>query len=537
MTLKHLMMASVAMLALAEPAAAQDRDGGRVNVAPYVEVGQLLDWDLKGGDAVTYTTLGAGVDLSANTARVSAQASYRYEHNFSWEKGVGDDDLHLGLARLTARVAPGVTVEAGGLATRTRSDIRGSAPGLVFGNSRNVSQLYSIYAGPSLATTAGALTIGADYRIGYTKVQTPGYDAAIVGQPRLDYYDDSLGNVVTGHVGFAPGTVAPVGLTLSGGYERDDAGQLHQRYEDAFGRVDALLPVSATVALQGGVGYEKLTSSSRDPLRDATTGLPVTDARGRFVTDPASPRRVDYRTDGVYYDAGVVWRPNRRTSVSAVVGRRYGTTVYTGQATWAASKTVGVGVNLYDSVETFGHQLRDNVGALPTSFVTSRDLYAQQFNGCVFGTSGASPGSCLNNVLQSITTATYRTRGLDAVVSATRGLATYGLGAGYVNRKTYSRNNPGVSVFGLEDESYYAQAFFARTLSPVSSVDVNAFLNYYDPGQPTADGVWGYGATGAYNRSFGRISTTASVGLYSFKVGDLPSDLSAQAQVAARYTF
>lgn len=537
MTRWYALMAGTALLAAAVTSvAAQERGRGRIDVAPYVEVGQLLDWDLRGGDAVTYTTLSAGVDASAATARVSAQASYRYQHNFSWDERVGDDDLHLGLARVTARIAPGVSIEAGGLATRARSDIRGSAPGLILGDRGNVSQLYSVYAGPSLATRLGALSIGADYRIGYTKATTPGADTAVAGQPRLDYYDSSLGQVATARIGFAPGTLLPVGLTATGGYERDDASQLDGRYEDAFGRVDALLPVSANVAVTGGVGYEKLTSSSRDPLRTAA-GLPVTDARGRFVTDPASPRRVDYRTDGVYYDAGVVWRPNRRTSVSAAVGRRYGSTIYTGQASWAASPTVGVGINLYDSVETFGHQLRDNIGALPTSFVTARDQFSQQFNGCVFGTSGAAPGSCLNSVLQSITTATYRTRGLDAVVSATRGLTSYGLGGGYVSRKLFSRNNPGVSVYGLEDESYYAQAFLARRLSPVSSVVVNAFVNYFDPAQPTADGIWGYGATGSYNRAFGRVSTTASVGLYSFKVGDLPSDLSAQAQLAARYTF
>jgi hypothetical protein len=531
------LLAAVAGVALAAPAAAQ-REHGKVTVAPYIEVGQLLDADLSGGDTVTYTSVAAGIDLAADTSRASAQLSYRYDRRFGWGKDLGDDDAHTGLARAALRLVPGVSVEAGGLATRTRSDIRGAAPGLLLADSRNVSQLYTLFAGPSLGTTVGPLSVGADYRIGYTKVETPGSGGGLVaGQPRLDYYDDSLGNVVTARVGVAPGSVLPVGLTLSGGYEREDASQLDQRYEDAFGRVDALLPVSATVALQGGVGYEKLVTSSRSPVVDATTGAPVVDRDGRFVTDRSTPRRVDYRTDGVYFDAGVVWRPNRRTSVAAAVGRRYGTTIYTGQATWAASKTVGVAVNLYDSVETFGHQLRDNVGALPTSFITSRDLYSQQFNGCVFGTSGAAPGACLNSTLQSITTASYRTRGLDAIVSATRGLSTYGVGAGYANRKLFSRSNPGVSLYGLEDESYYAQAFFARTLSPVSTVDVNAILNYYDPASPLSDGVWSYGATGSYNHEFGRISTTASVGLYSFKVGDFDSDVSAQAQLAARYTF
>ncbi len=528
-------------LAVAGPALAQQRDGGggrgRVQAAPYVEVGQLLDADLNGGDTVTYTSVAAGIDAAVNTGRTSAQLSYRYEHRISWDGDLGDDDAHYGLARVATRLTPWLSLEAGGLATRTRSNIGGDAPGLLLGNDDNISQIYAVYAGPSVATQVGALNIGADYRLGYTKVETPGATPLVAGQPRLDYYDDSMGHVATARIGVGPGAVFPFGLTLSGGYEREDSGQLDGRFEDAYGRLDALLPVSANLALQGGVGYEKLTTSSRPPLL-TPAGLPITDGNGRFVTNDAAPRRVDYRTDGLYYDAGVVWRPNRRTSVAFAVGRRYGSTIYTGQASWAASRTVGLSVNVYDSVETFGHQLRDNIGSLPTSFVTARDQYSQQFNGCVFGTSGSTPGSCLTSVLQSITTASYRTRGIDAVLSATRGLTTYGVGAGYVNRKLHSRSNAvGVSLYGLEDESYYAQGFLARTLSPVSTVSANIFLNYYDPATPLSAQIWSYGATGSYNHAFGRISTTASVGLYSFKVGELDSDLFAQAALAARYTF
>ncbi|MFH7275437.1 hypothetical protein ACHWGP_28965, partial [Klebsiella pneumoniae] len=74
------------------------------------------------------------------------------------------------------------------------------------------------------------------------------------------------------------------------------------------------------------------------------TGTPVLDRDGRFVTNEASPRRVAYRTDGIYYDAGVVWRPNRRTSVEGHVGRRYGSLSYTGTATYQASDSVGLAV-------------------------------------------------------------------------------------------------------------------------------------------------------------------------------------------------
>src|SRR3546814_5795171 len=57
----------------------------------------------------------------------------------------------------------------------------------------------------------------------------------------------------------------------------------------------------------------ELETSQKDPLLDAD-GNPVVDDDGRFVADPASPQRIAYRTDGIYWDAGVVWRSEEHTS-------------------------------------------------------------------------------------------------------------------------------------------------------------------------------------------------------------------------------
>ena len=54
----------------------------QARVIPYVEVAQGLDADLSADDTVTYTELAAGVDASVQTARVSAQADARYEHDY-----------------------------------------------------------------------------------------------------------------------------------------------------------------------------------------------------------------------------------------------------------------------------------------------------------------------------------------------------------------------------------------------------------------------------------------------------------------------
>src|SRR3546814_16344225 len=90
------------------------------------------------------------------------------------------------------------------------------------------------------------------------------------------------------------------------------------------------MPIGPTVALLGGVGYEDIEIGQRDPLLDAD-GVPVRDANGRFVTDKSSPRRLSFDTDGLIWDAGVMWRPSRRTSLPARVGARQGATPTTGR--------------------------------------------------------------------------------------------------------------------------------------------------------------------------------------------------------------
>ncbi|WP_419807276.1 hypothetical protein [Sphingomonas sp.] len=518
----------------ASPAAAQR---AHTEVHPYIELSQTVDVDLKGGDAVTYTSAAAGVDATIDTLRASAQVAYRYEHRFGWDRDDGDSDVHSGLARAEFRLTPGVTLEGGAIATRTRYDIRGEAPGVLGADDRNVSQVYSLYAGPTVTGQVGPVSLASIYRIGYTKVDTPGFSPVLAGQPRFNAYDSSVGQIANVSAALPPRALLPVGLTASSGFSREDAGSLKSRFQSWYVRGDALLPVSPNLAVAGGVGYEEIETSERAALL-AANGAPVVDRNGRFVVDPAQPRRVAYRTDGVYWDAGVVYRPSPRTSLEARVGRRYGSMSYTGTATWAASPGVGVAIGVYDTVTTFGRQLRQGISNLPTSFIATRDQFAQAFNGCTLGTTGAAPGGCLDGIFQSVTGSSYRARGIDAVVSATRGRTTIGGGVGYANRKLFSPDRPGVTVYGIEDESYYAQLFFTRALSPVSGVTAQAFADYYEPGFAGSDDVLSTGATASYYHNFGRLGTSASVGIYSFRVGDgVDTALRGQALLGARYTF
>jgi hypothetical protein len=533
MTRTLIIAGGVVASLMAGPAFAGDR---HKSIAPYIEIGQVATADFNNSDVLTYSTVAAGVEATVQTRRAQVQVSYRYERRISWDKKIGDDDVHSGLARAAVKIVPGFSVEGGALATRARSDIRGAAPGVLAGNVDNISQVYSAYVGPTLSTHAGPASIGASYRFGYTKVEAPKATGVAPGAPKLDRFDNSHSQVAQATIGVKAGTVLPVGVTASAAWERDDASQLDQRYDGKYARGDVVLPVAPTIALTGGVGYEKIEVSQRDAKLDVA-GDPVTDARGRFVTDPTSPRRIAYQTDGLIYDAGVIWRPSPRTTLQARVGRRYGGTTYTGSFSYAPSRSVGMQIGVYDSVETFGHQLENGIANLPTSFIEQRDAFGQQFSGCTYGASSSAPGGCLNGVFQSISTAAYRARGVDAVISAHRGSLSFGAGAGYANRRFYAPGGTGFTVNGTSDQSFYVDGFMNAALTRRSGVSGNVLGNYYDSGIAGTKAVTSVGATGLYYLNFGRLGTSASLGVYSFSQEGTSDQVSGQAQVGMRYQF
>ena len=521
-----------AALAIAPPAQA------RTEITPYLEVGQIISADLKGSNEVlTYSQVAAGVDASVSNRRSQAQVSYRYERRISWDDKVQDGDVHSGLARAGYQVIPNtLTIEAGALATRARVDGRGDAPGLLVGNVDNVTQVYSVYAGPSFKTEAGPLQVNAAYRLAYTKVEADDIVLA-PGQPRLDNYDDSESHLVTASVGMGPGEL-PFGWTVAGAYEREDAGQLDQLFDRKGIRGDAIVPVSPTVAIVGGVGYEDIEASQRAPILNLA-GAPVVNAKGRFITDPASPRLLAYDLDGIYWDVGVAWRPSSRTSVEARIGRRYGSMSYTGSLSYQMNQATALAVVVYDEIQTFGQQLNDNLALLPTNFATVSNPLAPQFGGCVFG-SGGSAGGCLNPAFQSINSSVYRTRGVTAAMSRQRGPWSMGVGLGYAQRKYETPIIAGATfnLNGVRDESWFGQGQVAYQIDEKSQVDAQIFASLYDSGILNAPNVLSTGVTSSYRRTFGRrLSGLAAIGLYSSKVEGQEGDLNASALLGMRYSF
>ena len=511
------------------------RERPRLDVTPYIEVQQVAFADLDGGrDILTYTTLAAGIDATISTRRAEGQVSLRYERVIGYDSQVESQDSVSGLARGSVALTRNLSIEAGALATQSSLDGRGPNRGSIQPFSDNVSQVYSVYAGPTFAAQAGELSVNAGYRVGYTKISEENRGALPPGQQPLDIFDDSVSHAASASVGMQAGTL-PFGWTATVGYNREDASQLDSRFEDFYGRADVIVPVTQTLAVVGGVGYEKVKASERNALRDAG-GNPIVGPGGRLVTDPNSPRLVAYESDGLIWDAGVLWRPSRRTALELRYGHRYGSDTYTGSFSYAPNDRTGINVSVYDSVQGFGGAINNALSDLPTAFNSNRNAITGDLNSCVFAAAG---GFCLNNALRTASSATFRSRGVQASISENAGPWTSGLAIGFDRRKFLASALGGQGqIAGLIDENYYLSGYLGRELDRRSSFGTNVYANLNDPGQAGAPNSYGFGANASYNRNIWRgLQATAAVGIDTFEVEDFEKDVTASALLGLRYSF
>lgn len=511
-----------------------------VAVTPYIEADQVLTAEVSpGSDTVTYSSVAAGVDVTATGRYSAGSASVRYERHFGESKGFEDSDTLSGVARASLAVVPhAVTIEAGGLASRDSVDSSGGTFGGAFADADSTtSRIYSGYIGPSVETQAGDLQVEGHYRFGYTKVEEP--SALVVGTTGVvpvDLADQSTTHNAQARVGFRPYTIAPVGAGIGGMWIEQDVSNLDQRVRDRNVRGDVTVPLSPTLALVGGVGYEDVEVSSRDAKRDAA-GNPVIGPDGRYVTDKSAPRRIAYQTDGLIWDAGVMWRPSTRTSLEAHVGRRYDSMTYYGDFSYKPNSRESANVSVYDGITSFGGLITDRLAGLPSQFTAVRNALTGDIGGCVATLEG---GSCLSGALGSLASAAFRSRGVSATYAIDLGRTTAGLGVGYDRRKFIAA--PGTVIAaadGVVDETWWAAAYATTKLDERSSVTADATADWFDSGFAGTGGkAVGYTASLAYyRRIIAGLSGTAAIGLDGIKQEKLPDIMSASALLGLRYEF
>jgi hypothetical protein len=538
------LLAAAAGVLSASPALAQDQGqsgggtpGQRTNrvVQPYIEVSQILSAELTPGDDVlTFTQVAAGVDINVQGRNSGAAVSVRYERNIAYGDDAVDSDTISGIARGTLAVIPNaLSFEAGALASRTRVDSGGGTTANPLVREDAESRFYSVYAGPSLQTRVGDVDLQGVARVGYNRFET---DAALINQQGevIDAFDDSVTYLGQVRAGVRPDVILPVGLAVTAGGFQEDIGNLDQRVRDLYVRGDVTVPISPTLALVAGAGYENVEISSRDAVRDAN-GDPVIGRDGRFVTDSTSPRQIAFAVDGLLWDVGVLWRPSSRTELSAAVGRRYDSTTYYGTFTYVPNQRSAFALSAYDGVSGFGGVASNALAGLDSDFEAIRNPVTGDFGGLVTGTDGLATIGTLGSVRSSA----FRGRGVRASYQRLLGRTTAAIGAGYDRRRFIAAEGTVLAPLnGLTDESYYVIAGLSREIGQNANFTTNAYANWFDAAGANGD-VTAYGASAAYNQSL----TSRLVGRAAIAVDYIDSDFTAEdiafatALIGLRYNF
>jgi hypothetical protein len=266
-------------------------------------------------------------------------------------------------------------------------------------------------------------------------------------------------------------------------------------------------------------------------------GLPIL-VGGRLVADPNRPRLTGFDSDGLIYDAGLIWRPTPRTELQARGGHRYGGTTVTGSLRHQFRRGLGLGAAVYDSVGTSSTAIVSNLSQLPANFQVNRNPLTGAFDGCVFGQDPGT-GICFDEALQSLGNNAYRSRGANFTLSGARGLWSFGLGAGYSHHRYRALVSGDFgSIDPRTDQSFVLNGNATRRLSRSSGISFDAVASWYDSDRLGFDPVFSSGLTTSYYRSlmFERLQFHAALGIFYTDTGPIDST-TASALVGLRYTF
>ena len=505
-------------------------------VQPFIEVAQVVSAEITpGSDVVTFTQVAVGADINLQGRNSGAALSVRYERNIGYGDSAIDTTTISGIARGALAVVPGtLNLEAGALASRSRVDASGGVTANPLVREDAESRIYSAYAGPSLTARVGDVAVEGVARVGYNRFEA---DDALVTQAGnvVDVFDDSMTYMGQVRAGTRAGEPLPVGVAVTAGGFQENISNLDQRVRDLYVRGDVTVPVSQSLALVAGAGYEDVEISSRDALRDAN-GNAVRGPDGRLVTDSTAPRRIAFAVDGLLWDVGVLWRPSSRTNLSAAVGRRYDSTTYYGTFTYAPSQRSSFALAAYDGVSGFGGVINNGLAALDTDFEAIRNPVTGDFGGLVSGTQGQA----IVGALGSVRSAAFRGRGVRASYQRQVGRTTAALGAGY-DRRTFiaAAGTVLAPVNGLTDESYYVTGGLSRQLGPNANFTTNAYINWFAGAGGGNNDVTAIGGSAAYNQAL----TQRLTGRAAIAVDYVDSEFTAQdfavatALVGLRYDF
>ncbi|HWU04569.1 MAG TPA: preprotein translocase subunit YajC [Novosphingobium sp.] len=512
----------------------------RISIRPYIEAQQVFqDYITPGNDVLTYTVLAAGADAVFNGRNNQGIVSLRYERRIGWTDstyGNGNGSGLTGIARMSSAIAGDtLRMDYGGYANRTYVSASGAnfATGAASGDA--LTQVWSVYAGPTLTTHVGPVGVVAAYHAGYSATDVGGTLNSAGGSTAANLLAHSVVQDARVAASVKPGQVAPVGLGAEAGLYQENVSNLDQQVLDKHVRGEVRVPVSNTAQLVGGIGYEHVTVGSRDAVRDAN-GDPVVDAKGRYVTDYSTPRQIAFDADGLIWDVGVVWRPSPRTALEAHVGRRYGQLGGYGSFYYRPSARSSVNLMVYNSIGGFGGQMTTSLFGLPTDFSTVRDPITGSLGSCVVSSQG---GGCIGGATGSLNSTIYRGRGVALSYMYNRGRWQTGIGAGYDRREYLAAPDTVLAVYnGKDDDYYWVSAYVGTRLSEKSSLNTTLSAYRFDSGLTSSGDLTAVRAVAMYQYYMSHhLSASASLGIDGITRDSLEDIWVASGSVGMRYAF
>jgi hypothetical protein len=115
---------------------------------------------------------------------------------------------------------------------------------------------------------------------------------------------------------------------------------------------------------------------------------------------------------------------------------------------------------------------------------------------------------------------------------------SYGIGAGYSNRRYFAPPGATFVLDGVTDQSFSLSGNVGRRLSRTSGYDIAGYAAWSDSGIAGADGAFSTGVTGTYYRRIfrDRLEAHAAGGIYTTQSGPFDSTV-ASVLFGLRYSF
>lgn len=505
-------------------------------IHPYIEASQVLDsyW-APTQNQVTYTTAVVGAEMTVNGRNNQGVLSARYEQQYGWGTTNNSHGL-AGIANFSTAIFPNeLRMDYGGYANRAYVSRNGATFANTPATYGNQAQILAGYFGPTVSAHMGDIGISGHYRLGWTDFGVNGKDTNFQPLPGISVFNHSFNQDARLAMGVRPEQVLPIGVSVIGGYATEDASQLSQQLASMYARGEVIIPITDDIAAVGGAGYEYIKVSSLDAKRDSHNN-PILDQNGNYITDYSAPRQVALLVEDTIWDAGMEWRPSRRTNLEIHVGHRYGDLGGYGSFTYLPTPRSSINVVVYDNIGGFGSDLGNTLSNMSSQFQSMRDAITGNISSCL---ATVHMGSCLGGVLGSANSAFARSNGVTAGYGIGFGGIETGFGFGWDRHRYIAGSNTVLAnINGKADTYLWVDTYLGIRFNEKSQFQSTLNLYKYHSGLVANSDVTSFRLVSVYQYFASKhITMNASLAVNGALTQSQADSWSSSASAGVRYTF